>query len=283
MNAPGAERRGAGDTPRHDEEPDLVSVVVPCHNAGTFLDRTLESVLGQTHRRLELIVVDDKSGDDSVAIVRRWQERDGRVELIELARNHGAPAHPRNVGVARARGRWVAFLDADDVWHPRKLECQLAALRDHGALMCSTRMRDFRAEREIIFAEPVAVPVERVTLLRQLVKYRTPTSSIVIDRDLAGRLPFNEDLAFKAREDTDCFIRVHEYIDFSIKLRHPFLFYRQQVGQISGNKWRMVPRHLAMLKAYRFRSGRRLGPLAHGFTLTHFAASLWLRLVRRTL
>lgn len=261
-----------------------VSVVIPCFNAARFVGRTIESVLAQTYSTFELIVVDDKSTDESVEIVESYARTDCRVRLIRLQKNAGAPAAPRNTGVVAARGDWVAFLDADDLWHPRKLELQMQALNAHGAVMCSTQMKDFRDEDQIVFERPSSPPpVERITLKQQLLKYRTPTSSIVARREFMRRHPFNEDPSYKAREDTDCFIRVHEDMPFSIKIVHPLVFYRQQASQISGNKWKMVGRHLAMLKKYRLKSGRGLGVMAYVYTCTHFLASIYLRLIRRML
>jgi hypothetical protein len=94
---------------------------------------------------------------------------------------------------------------------------------------------------------------------------------------------FKKELEFKAREDTDCFIRVHEYVDSSVKLLHPFVFYRLQGKQISGNKARMVYRHFNMLKKYRLRSGATLGIGAYVFTVTHFVISVYYRLIRKML
>src|SRR5512143_290483 len=204
----------------------LVSVVIPWYNAARFSEGTLRSVLAQTHRELEVIVVDDASTDDSAALVERVAGSDPRVKLLRRTRNAGTPGAPRNEGVAAARGEWIAFLDADDLWHPRKLELQLRALREHGAQMCSTSMVDFRDEAEIRQTEVTNPPVQRVDLGMQLRKYRTPTSSIVAHRDLMRRLPFNEQMRYKAREDTDCFIRAHEEVPYSIKLMHPLVFYR---------------------------------------------------------
>ncbi|MBT2300806.1 glycosyltransferase family 2 protein [Variovorax paradoxus] len=261
-----------------------VSIIVPCFNAARFVGKTIESVLAQTCSSFELIVVDDRSTDESVEIVEAYARGDSRVRLIRMPKNAGAPAAPRNAGVAAARGEWVAFLDADDLWHPRKLELQMEALRAHGALMCSTQMKDFRNDDRIaIEPAPFPPPIERVTLTQQLLKYRTPTSSIVASREFMRRHPFNEDPSYKAREDTDCFIRVHEDMPFSIKIAHPLVFYRQQASQISGNKWKMVGRHLTMLKKYRLRSGRGLGAMAYVYTSTHFLASIYLRLIRRML
>lgn len=262
----------------------LVSVVIPCFNAAGYVGATIESVQRQTWREIEIVVVDDKSTDGTSRLVAAIASQDSRVRLIQLPRNHGAPAVPRNVGVLAARGEWIAFLDADDLWHPRKLELQMQALNARGASMCSTRMKDFRRDDEVVFDPlPTTPPVELVTLRQQLLKYRTPTSSILIRRALMRQHPFNEDPSYKAREDTDCFIRVHEDMPFSIKIVHPLVFYRQQANQISGNKWKMVGRHLAMLKKYRLKSGEGLGALAYVYTFTHFLASIYLRLIRRML
>lgn len=261
----------------------LVTVVIPCFNAQGFIEATLSSVLAQTYPHFEVIVVDDKSTDQSREVVGRIMARDARVKLIEMRQNAGAPARPRNIGIAAAQGEWIALLDADDIWHPRKLEIQMALLTRHGAAMCSTEMRDFGDESEIAFLPSDAPAVKCVTFRQQLLKYRTPTSSIVIRRELMLAHPFNEDLSLKAREDTDCFIRVHESIPWSLKVCHPLVYYRLQSAQISGNKWRMVARHLNMLKKYRLRSGSSLGVMAYVYTATHFAASIYLRLILRRL
>jgi teichuronic acid biosynthesis glycosyltransferase TuaG len=260
-----------------------VAVIIPCYNGSRFIASTIESVLAQTHSEFEVIVVDDRSIDDSPTIVRAIAQRDPRVKLIVMDRNRGAPAGPRNAGVRVASSRWIAFLDADDLWHPRKLEFQMRALADTGARVCSTQMRDFHSGDAVEYGDPTGCEIRRVNLRMQLVKYRTPTSSIVVERDWMLEHPFNEDISFKAREDTDLFIRVHEYVDHSIKLEFPFVWYRLQDAQISGNKWKMVSRHLNMLKKYRLRSGESLGLKAYYFTFTHFVLSVYYRAFRKML
>ena len=262
---------------------ELVSVVIPCYNAADFIAATLESVLAQTYRHFEVIVVDDCSKDSSVEIIRRYVGQDSRVTLIQMERNAGAPAGPRNRGVRDARGEWIAFLDADDLWHPRKLEHQMAAIRSTGARMCSTSMKDLLPGQAVVFSDPNEPGISRITLSMQLFKYRTPTSSIVVRRELMLVNPFNEDLQFKAREDTDCFIRMHEYMDCSVKVMFPFVLYRVQQAQISGNKLKMVGRHLNMLKKYRLRSGEGLGLRAYVYTFTHFLLSVYYRSFRKEL
>lgn len=109
---------------------DTVSVIIPAYNAATTIDRTLDSVRAQTWRDLEIIVVDDGSSDDTAARVLRHAAEDDRVRLS--VQPNGGVARARNSGIDQARGALVAPVDADDLWHPRKIELQVAALRAGG-------------------------------------------------------------------------------------------------------------------------------------------------------
>ena len=104
----------------------LVSVVIPAYNAAATLDETLRSVRAQTHRALEIIVVDDGSTDATAAIAQQHAQADARVLL--LRQDNAGVARARNHGWQRARADCVAFVDADDLWAPTKIECQLRAL-----------------------------------------------------------------------------------------------------------------------------------------------------------
>ncbi|MCU1249659.1 MAG: glycosyl transferase family 2 [Edaphobacter sp.] len=104
----------------------LTSVVIPAYNAEPFLERTLRSAFRQTHSNLEVIVVDDGSTDKTRAIAEAAATTDDRVRIISVP--NGGVAKARNIGIAEANGEFVAFLDADDLWHPTKIELQVAAM-----------------------------------------------------------------------------------------------------------------------------------------------------------
>lgn len=267
----------------HAMDEPLVSVVVPAYNAEPYIETTLRSVLAQSFREFEIIVVDDCSSDATVQIVQRLAAEDARIRCIGLTQNRGAPAGPRNIGVRAARGRWIAFVDADDIWHPEKLRCQMEALALTGARFCSTQMLDFVDASRLAFTAPTAMRIERIGFFKQLVKPRTPTSSVVVDKELVAKYPFNECPSFKAREDLDCWLHCHEELGSSIKVRHPLLGYRIIPGQISGNKATMVRRHLHVMRRYRLRSGRPLGAGAFVFTLSHFLFAIYYRVLKKTL
>lgn len=110
----------------------LVSVVMPCYNTESYVEDAVRSVLGQTHADLELLVVDDASRDSTAELVSGLAQEDDRITVLRRDVNGGA-ARARNVALERATGDYVAFLDSDDLWLPRKLERQLAFAEVVGA------------------------------------------------------------------------------------------------------------------------------------------------------
>ena len=100
----------------------LVSVVLTTYNRADLISETIESILSQTFRNFELIVVDDGSTDNTEEVVRSYN--DERVHYIKTD-NWGGPAKPRNIGIKKAKGEYIAFCDDDDLWLPNKLEVQL--------------------------------------------------------------------------------------------------------------------------------------------------------------
>ena len=260
-----------------------MSIVTPTYNAEKYIRRTLDSVISQTWQDWELIAVDDCSTDGTLDVLQAYASRDSRIKIVALEKNCGAPARPRNLGVKASEADWIALLDADDIWHPDKLASQFAALERHDALFCSTRLKDFTDDTTLEFSDATDCPIEQISFLKQLIKYRTPASSVVLKRNLLVNWPFNEDPAFKAREDLDCFLRIHEHIGHSIKLSFPFLCYRIVPGQISGAKWRMAARTHMVLKQYRQKDGRALGWKVYLFSLSNLVLSVYFRLIRKTL
>ncbi|RYG62332.1 MAG: glycosyltransferase [Alphaproteobacteria bacterium] len=115
-----------------------VSVIMPMYNAAEVIVEAIESVIAQTYTDWELVVADDCSSDDSVALVKAMAQSDARIRLIELDKNVGSTGC-RNAALQAARGRFMAFLDGDDIWLPHKLEMQIPLLRDGPhALCCSS-------------------------------------------------------------------------------------------------------------------------------------------------
>jgi len=103
----------------------LVSIITSCFNSEKYISQAIESVLAQTYQHWEMLIVDDCSVDNSVLIINRYLEKDKRIKLFVNGKNSKSPVEPRNIGIKNARGRYIAFLDSDDIWLPTKLENQM--------------------------------------------------------------------------------------------------------------------------------------------------------------
>ena len=104
----------------------LISVIMPMHNSERYVGKAIESVMGQTYPYWELLVVDDGSTDKSCDVVRAYAQQDTRIRLLINDDQVGMPYAPRNYGIQRAKGDFIAFLDSDDMWLREKLKQQLA-------------------------------------------------------------------------------------------------------------------------------------------------------------
>ncbi len=219
----------------------IVTVVMPAYNAADYIEKTIQSVINQTYTAWELIVIDDCSKDSTREVVKRLAERDRRIKLIALEKNYGAPAAPRNIVVREAKGKWIAFLDADDIWHPEKLEWQIKIMLEEDVPFSSTLSRNFNNEKEIKYSKITETPsVEKITFSQQRLKGRIANSSVIVERALMLEFPFNEDFRYKAVEDYHCWLRIHQKIGYSLRLEATLLNYRIIEGQISGSKLYML-------------------------------------------
>lgn len=190
----------------------LVSVVVPAFNAARYVEAALRSVLAQDYRHLEVFVVDDGSSDDTVARAGAVARMDDRVQVVSLERNSGCPAVARNAVLARARGELVAFLDADDLWTPRKLSEQVAALSARSDLaFVYSMLVAFGAVKPLQVEYGVKPLPFRAAVTREaLVRENTIGCSSVLARLAAVRAVggFDEDPGLAAVEDYDLWLRL---------------------------------------------------------------------------
>ena len=118
---------------------DLVSIITPSYNTARFIGETIRSVQAQTYTNWEMIIVDDCSTDNTDEVVSQFQKEDSRIRYFKNDHNSGA-AVSRNKALREARGRWIAFLDSDDLWYPEKLEKQIRFMEEKGChFSCSYR------------------------------------------------------------------------------------------------------------------------------------------------
>ena len=127
------------------ESGELVSIIMPSYNCGKYVEETIRSVQAQTYENWEIIFMDDCSKDDTIKLVSELREQDSRIKLFQNSVNSGA-AVSRNTALREAKGRWIAFLDSDDLWEPSKLEKQVRFMEENGYAFSYTEYQEMDAD-----------------------------------------------------------------------------------------------------------------------------------------
>lgn len=215
---------------------DIVSVIMPVHNSERFLCESINSVLGQFNVNVELIVVDDCSSDSSNSILSKYASLHSNVKLVCLQNNSGA-GRARNAGIDVASGRYIAFIDSDDVWHEEKLSIQLEKISSSGAAICHTSYSIIDES-----GNPLRGGV-RASKVVDLYSYMKSTeiglSTAVIDRVKIPNVYFN---IARTRQDTMLWLRLLGLGFISVGVDNVLVKYRIRRGQISKNKFKMLYR-----------------------------------------
>ena len=219
----------------------LISVVIPAYSGTHLLDRAVRSALAQD-MPLEIIVINDCSPEDVDGVIAPYLDR---VVYLKNTQNMGA-AESRNRGVSHAKGKYVAFLDADDYWAENKLEQQLALLEQTGCVLCATA-------RELIRPDGTStgriIPVPDTITYRDLLKHNCINcSSVVMRREVALEFPMRH--AQDSHEDYILWLQVLQKYGTAVGINQPLLYYTASYQGKSGSKlhsaamtWR-VYRHM---------------------------------------
>lgn len=216
-----------------------VSVIIPCYNGKDTIERAIKSVYDQTWRPAELIVVDDGSDKETVEFLRELKRKYGDwMKLIELGKNSGGPSIPRNVGWDNATQPYVAFLDHDDAWHPRKIEIQLNfMLQNPEIAMSGHRVKVFNSEN-LNYELPQNLAFKPISKKMILFKNYFPTSSVIIKKNL----PFRFAVDMKMVEDYHLWLMIilsgykSALLEIFLGVRYkPFFGY----SGLSGKLWEM--------------------------------------------
>lgn len=220
---------------------DLVSIIMPSYNTGKYIAASIESILNQTYNNWELIIVDDCSTDNSHEIIKEFAIKDNRIRYLKNEKNSGA-AVSRNRALREAKGKWIAFLDSDDLWAKDKLEKQIKFMKDHNYKFTYT---DYRIQLNgkwlpYIYTGPKKINERKI---KDYCYFSTIT--VMYDREYVGLIQIepirkNNDYAMwlKVIKKTPCY-RFPKCLSFYIK----------HDGSISsGNKIKLIKHHYIMWK-----------------------------------
>jgi glycosyltransferase involved in cell wall biosynthesis len=228
-------------------ESPLVSIIIPAFNVAGLIAETLESVRSQTFQNFEAIIVDDGSTDQTADVARRFCEMDSRFILLQ--QSNGGESRARNAAIERARGDWIAFLDADDVWLPQKLERQMTlAAQDPRAnfLFCNFYIWDGRRDLQLMYQDDQSLP-EGDTLRELIFSDLYGTLTVVARRELLDATGiFDPDLPLG--QDWDFWLRLAEHGLCARGLREPLARYRHWSGSQTMNRSRRIDRDVRVLE-----------------------------------
>ena len=243
----------------------LVSIIMPCYNAAAYIKETVESVLAQTYPQWELLVVDDCSTDDSLAILAGIT--DPRIRVLKNETNSGAAA-TRNVAIEAANGRYIAFLDSDDLWHPEKLAEQLAFMTEKDCALSFTHYAVINGN-----AEPITVytPKKQEYYYADILKHCSiGCSTVVYDTEKLGKvyMPTNA----PKREDAACWLQILRGGEVAHCLHKPLMTYRIHTNSVSSSKVKMI-----RYQWHLYRKVEGLSLVRSAYCMTHWAIKGFLK------
>ncbi|WP_432472053.1 glycosyltransferase family 2 protein [Amphritea sp. HPY] len=205
-----------------------VSVIMPSYNSADHISASISSVLQQTFTDWELLIIDDCSSDNTAEVVKGFLQN-SRIKLIQLEKNEGA-AIARNVGIERSQGRYIAFLDSDDIWLPYKLETQLSFMKKNNVYFSYAAYK--KIDEEGSFLGHVRVP-DRVNYNSLLKSCVIGCLTVVYDTDFFGKIYMPK---IRKRQDFGLWLKMLKRVDFAYGISEPLALYRVRVGSISHNK-----------------------------------------------
>jgi glycosyltransferase involved in cell wall biosynthesis len=249
----------------------LVSVIVPAFNAANYIRQTLDSVLAQTYRKIEVIIVDDGSTDSTARLVEEFAARDPRFQLVRQS-NAGVGA-ARNAAIERAQGKYLAPLDADDLWSPQKLATQVACMEQSGVntglVYCSSTLID---EQGNLLHSGETKTLEGRLRHAMVLKNLLGNASVPLFRTSAlekvGLYLTREEQGGQGCEDWDLALRVAENFDIRVVPEH-LVEYRQCASAMSVNVGSMDASFATVMRRARQRN-RDLPPAAFRWSAGYF-------------
>ena len=207
---------------------------MPVYNAEKFIENTLNSVINQTIKDIEIICIDDCSKDNSVNIIKEYMKKDSRIKLIQNETNLKV-SQTRNKGVENATSDWVALLDSDDAWESNYLE-EVMKRRDetNGSLIC-TSCKYMNHVGELLSSEFIVKP--EITYKMLLKQNTILCSSVFIKKELLEKYPFYAD---SVHEDYVCWLSILKGIKSAYAVTKPLMIYRLTEGSKSRNKFKAI-------------------------------------------
>ncbi len=208
----------------------LVSIITPSYNSSNFIEKTIDSVLEQSYQNWEMIIVDDVSTDNSVEIIQKYVNKDKRIKLIQLGKNSG-PAVARNTSIKNAKGKYLAFLDSDDLWKKDKLEKQIKFMEDNNSSFSYSSYELIDEDGNDL--NIVKNPSPKITYHELLKENQIGCLTAIYDQEKLGKIYMP---LIRKRQDFGLWLKILKKIDHADKIDENLAIYRVRKNSVSSNK-----------------------------------------------
>jgi glycosyltransferase involved in cell wall biosynthesis len=208
----------------------LVSIITPSYNSAKFIAETIQSVQNQTYQNWEMIIVDDGSSDETETIVKTFIEKDKRIQFYKLEQNSG-PAVARNTGIEKAKGNYMTFLDADDIWFPNFIENSIATINETNVSFVFSSYRRSNENLEFVYSDFI-VP-QKVTYTDILKSNSISCLTAFLDVKTLGKkfMPI-----IRKRQDMGLWLQYLKEIPYAYGIQEPQAIYRIRENSLSRKK-----------------------------------------------
>ncbi|MFW6030033.1 MAG: glycosyltransferase family 2 protein [Halanaerobiales bacterium] len=221
-----------------------VSIITALYNSEKFIADTIDSVLAQTYSNWEMIIVDDCSQDKGPQIVENYAKKDKRIKLIRLRENSGA-AVARNKAIEKAEGRFLAFLDSDDLWTPDKLKRQLDFMLSYNYLFSYTDYQQMTEDGKLlnkIIKSPVKLDYNKALYINYV-----GCLTAMYDTKEIGKLFMP---IIRKRQDYAYWLKILKKVKYGYGLNENLAYYRMRENSVSSNKLNLLKYQWKMYREY---------------------------------
>jgi len=212
----------------------MVSIITPTYNSEKYIAETIKSVLNQTYNNWEMLIVDDASSDNTCVTIEHFIKTDNRIKLFKQADNQGAGV-ARNVAINQAKGNYIAFLDADDLWKPNKLAIQVAFMKKHQLVMSYTSYDWIDENSKPLYKRVNALP--KLTYRKLLKSNYVGNLTGMYSVDKLGKLYMPN---IRKRQDWALWLKTLEKGEEAMGITTSLAYYRVHQKGLSGNKLNLI-------------------------------------------
>ena len=212
---------------------ELVSIITPCYNSEKFLDECISSVLNQTYQNWEMLIVDDNSSDNSSILINSYSKKDERIKPLYLNDNIGA-AMARNKAISKAKGKYLAFLDSDDVWLPKKLEVQTNFMKKNNFAFVFSSYNVISDDQKLSYK--ISVP-ETITYKRYLKNTIIGCLTVMLDKEKFKKIEMPN---LRSSHDMALWLNLLKQEKYAYGIAQDLAIYREHKSSNTSNKFRAI-------------------------------------------